>query len=141
MKISEIMKIPVHRVLEDERVDRCARLMRDQSVGFLPVVDGFNRLAGVVTDRDLATRILAENRDGSTPVCDVMSSATLVTCRPDDDLSIAEARMARYKVARIVVVDDLGHLKGVVSLSDISQQTDVVNAGVLLSVVTHREAT
>ena len=141
MKVSEVMKIPVHRVLEDERVDRCARLMRDQAIGFLPVVDGFNRLAGIVTDRDLAVRVLAENRDGSTPVCDVMSSASLVTCRPEDDLSIAESRMGRYKVSRIVVVDDLGHLKGIVSLSDISRQTDVVNAGVLLAVVSQREAT
>jgi len=141
MKISEIMKTPVHCVLEDERVDRCAQLMRDQGVGFLPVVDGFNHLAGIVTDRDLAIRVLAEARDPATPVCDVMTGSRLVTCAPGDDLSVAESRMARHKVSRIAVVDELGHLEGVVSLSDISQQTDVVNAGLLLSVVSHREAT
>ncbi|MFZ5481956.1 MAG: CBS domain-containing protein [Myxococcota bacterium] len=95
-----------------------ALLMRERNVGFLPVIAEDGRCAGVITDRDLATRVLADGLRDDTLVVDVMSEH-LVACRPYHDLAKAEAMLAHAQVSRIVVLDDDGHVVGVISLTDL----------------------
>lgn len=92
--------------------------MRDRDVGFVPVVDDEGRVVGVVTDRDLCTRVLANGKPGTEPIGSIMTR-DVIHCRPEDDLSEAESSMARHQVRRIVVVDDDERPIGVISTGDI----------------------
>ena len=92
--------------------------MREWKIGMLPVVDAKHQLVGIVTDRDLVVRGIAENRPLTAEAGDVMTKR-LVTCRDGDELWFAEERMAAERKSRIVVVDDSRHVVGVISLSDI----------------------
>jgi CBS domain-containing protein len=97
-----------------------ARIMKDEGVGVVPVVESetSSRLIGVVTDRDLAVRIVAEGRDANTPVQEVMS-ADLHTCRQEEDLDNVMDTMATEQVRRIPIVDERGALVGIVSQADV----------------------
>jgi CBS domain-containing protein len=135
------MRSDLHVVFENETVERAARIMRNQDVGFLPVVDSLKRLVGVVTDRDLVTRVLAEERPLSTRIDEVMTTSMLVTAGPDDDVAVAESRMARGQKSRIVIVDPASRfVQGVISLSDISQVEEVLHGGRVLQQITRRES-
>ena len=95
-----------------------AQIMKDEDVGIVPVVEGA-QLVGVVTDRDLALRIVAEGRDASATVRDVMSSGKIATCRPDEDLDRVMETMAKEQVRRIPIVDERGSLVGIVAQADV----------------------
>src|SRR5688572_3374993 len=95
-------------------VREAAQIMKDEDVGIVPVVEGA-RLVGVITDRDLALRIVAEGRDVSSTVSDVMSSGKIATCRPDEDLDRVMETMAKEQVRRIPIVDERGSLVGIVA--------------------------
>lgn len=140
MKCREVMRSPVLTCTENQTVGACARLMRDQEVGFVPIVDRSQRLVGVLTDRDLTLRVLAEGLSAKTPVTKVMSGTMLVTCGPDDDLAIAESRMSRAQKSRIVVVDENKFVAGVISLSDVAQVEEMLHGGRVLQAVTRRES-
>jgi CBS domain-containing protein len=116
----------------------CAKMMAVEEVGILPIVDQEQRLIGVVTDRDLAVRVLAEHRPPDTPVGKVMTTG-VVTCRPLDGLRFAEQRLADAKVSRIVVMDEDNKVLGIISLSDIGQVEDPKRAGRVLRAITERE--
>jgi CBS domain-containing protein len=92
--------------------------MKEESVGIIPVVDASRRLIGVITDRDIALRIVAEGKDGNTSVRDVMSSDP-TTRRPDEDLDSAMETMASEQVRRIPIVDERGSLVGILAQADI----------------------
>jgi len=124
---------------ESDAVDECARIMRDRNVGFLPVVDARGQVSGLVTDRDLTVRVLAEDLSLGMPVSGVMTRDVRV-CRATDPLRTAERRMAAVKRSRLVVVDEAGRCVGVISLSDIAQADSRAQAGHVLYEVTQRRA-
>jgi CBS domain-containing protein len=96
--------------------------MRNLDVGPLPVVDR-GKLVGVVTDRDITIRATAEGRDPRlTPVEEVMTR-DVVACREDDDVRVAAKLMQDAQLRRLLVVDGLGRLVGIVSLGDLVLQT------------------
>lgn len=117
----------------------CARLMGEDGIGFVPVLDARDTLAGVVTDRDLAVRVLGAGRGGETPLSQVMSIA-VVTCRPDDELAVAEERMSEARVCRVVMVDGRRRCLGVLSLSDIARVEESGRVGRVLRAVSLRES-
>ena len=96
--------------------------MRDSDVGVVPVVDdaGSMRLAGVVTDRDIAVRVVAEGRDRSTHVRDVMS-AGLATVGPDDDLDRVTEVMKAQQVRRVPVCEG-DRLVGIIAQADVARE-------------------
>jgi len=99
--------------------------MKEEDVGIVPVVDdqSSRKLVGVVTDRDLAIRIVAAERDGTTRVREVMSESRLATCSPDEDIDEAMDTMAAEQVRRIPIVDERGSLVGIVSQADVVLKT------------------
>jgi len=101
-----------------------ARVMRREDVGPVPVVNDeqSKQLIGIVTDRDLAIRVVAESRDPNhTRVSDVMTT-TIFACRPDDDLSSAIKAMEEHQIRRIPVVDGDGRIAGIISEGDVAMR-------------------
>jgi CBS domain-containing protein len=125
MKIQDIMTRDPSCVTPDTPVREAALLMKEEDVGIVPVVDGEHsrQLVGIVTDRDIALRIVAEGREPNTTVRDVMSQDALATCGPDGDVNDAMDLMASEQVRRIPIVDDRGALVGIVSQADVVRRT------------------
>jgi CBS domain-containing protein len=138
MRCQEIMKKSVECMSPQETVQAAARRMRDENVGFLPVCDQAKKVLGAVTDRDLAIRVLADGKSGSTRVEEVMTRE-VIACRPEDDLHKAEDLMARNHKSRIMCVDREGYLVGVISLSDIAEREEAGRAAKTMRGVSKRE--
>ena len=123
MKNSDIMTKDLVYSLPSDMVSDVAKLMKDEDIGPVLIVDDTNdgkRLVGIVTDRDLAIKVVGEGRDPkSTRVEDVMTDS-LVTCRADDDVENAMRAMAQNQLRRIPVVDDNGQLVGIISQADLA---------------------
>ena len=98
-----------------------ARMMKREDTGVLPVVEneGSRRLLGVVTDRDLALRVIGEGRNGDTRISDIMSAGKLTTAMPGDPVDRVMETMGAEQVRRIPIVDERGDLVGIVSQADI----------------------
>lgn len=122
MKARDIMTANPRVVTASDSISRAAEIMRDTDVGIVPVVEdsGSMRLAGVVTDRDIAVRIVAEGRDGNVNVREIMSSG-LATVRPDDDLSRVTELMKREQVRRVPVVEG-DRLVGIIAQADVARE-------------------
>ncbi len=133
MLIADVMNLEPEYLPAQTSSRAAARRMRDRNVGFLPVCDRDRRVIGMITDRDIAMRVVAEGLQCDLPACDVMTRE-VVACHPDDDLLMAERIMAASHKSRLVVLDANGRLAGVVSLADITAH-DVENAvGILAQV-------
>jgi len=98
-----------------------AQLMRDHRVGSVVVCDPEGGPAGMITDRDLAVRVLADERPGGEPVRE-HTSRPLVTGEPEMDLEEAAALMVQHRIRRLPIVDD-DQLVGIVTLDDIAVRT------------------
>jgi CBS domain-containing protein len=121
MRIQDIMTKNPACVSPDATAREAAQVMLREEIGLVPVVDtaNDNRLVGVVSDRDIAIRCVAEGRDASCLVRDVMSSNDLATCRQTDDVDSLMSAMKTEKVRRIPIVDERGGLVGIVSQADV----------------------
>jgi CBS domain-containing protein len=136
-KIVDVMTKHPRAVEADTSVREAARLMEGDDVGSLPVVDkdGAARLIGVLTDRDIALRVVAAGLDPeTTPVSDV-ASREVVTVTPDDDLDDALTRMARAQVRRLPVVIAEGELVGILSQADLPRLTKEKNVGEVIGAI------
>jgi CBS domain-containing protein len=96
-----------------------ARIMKSEDIGSLPIVEG-DKLVGVITDRDLAIRIIADGRGIDTPVGEI-ASKDVVTVDPQQSLEEAARLMAEHKVRRLPVVEEDGRLVGILAQADIAQ--------------------
>ena len=113
-----------------------ARLMRDEDVGLIPIVES-DRLVGTVTDRDIAVRLVAEGKspevaEGKSPestrVADI-ASRELVTIDPDQDVDEAMRLMSKHQVRRLPVVEEDGKLVGIVAQADIAKHVSAAQTG------------
>ncbi|MFD3698076.1 CBS domain-containing protein [Streptomyces sp. NPDC058646] len=104
-----------------------ARVMRDASVGDVLVVDG-GRLRGILTDRDLVIRAMAENRDPADTTVQAICSTDPVTVGPDDDVDQANDLMRRHALRRLPVQNEDGELVGIVTLGDLAVERDPASA-------------
>ena len=121
MKIQEIMTRNPSCVTADASVRDAAQIMRRENVGIVPVVEdaGDRKLVGLVTDRDIAIRCIADGKDGTCRVRDVMSADELATCNADDEVDDVMNAMGSEQVRRIPIVDERGSLVGIVSQADV----------------------
>ena len=124
MKAQEIMSKNPRTVTPDTAIQEAARLMKEEDVGVLPVVESASskRLLGVITDRDIAIRVVAEGKS-SASVRDAMTSG-VSTAKADDSLKDVMQLMGREQVRRVPIVDDRGELVGIVSQADIVLEGD-----------------
>ena len=122
MKVSEVMTRDVQTVRADQPVQEAASFMLSSDAGSIPVMDG-ERLIGMITDRDIAVRGVAKGHGPDTPVGDLMTG-DLVVVRFDDDIEDVATRMSDAQVRRLPVIDQDEKLCGIVSLGDLSRETD-----------------
>lgn len=134
-KVKDVMTREVKFVGPETLVLEAARRMRDLDIGAFPVCDG-GRVIGIVTDRDLTVRVLAEARDPVlTRVADVMTRE-VICASPEEDLAFVEMRMRERQVRRVPVVSKGDTLVGLVSIGRIAKVEDEQTAGKVLKSVT-----
>jgi len=123
MKAREIMTKDPRTVTPDTGLQEVARLMQSEDVGIIPVVEaGGTNLLGVVTDRDIALRVVGEGKDAkTTKVSDVMSKG-VTTSKQDDSVDDLMELMGREQLRRIPIVDDRGALVGIVAQADVVRE-------------------
>jgi CBS domain-containing protein len=120
MKISDVMTRDVQTVRPDQTAREAAGFMLSADAGSIPVTEG-DRLIGMITDRDIAVRGVAEGHGPETPVRELMTN-DVVAARIDDNIDDVAARMSEAQVRRLPVVDDQQKLCGIVSLGDLSRE-------------------
>jgi len=118
MSVREAMTASVSSVSPSQSLADAAEVMKGADVGSVPVVDE-GRLAGIVTDRDIVTRAVAEQRNPQDVKVDEIASHDLVTVEPGQDLDEALALMARHKIRRLPVLEE-GRLVGMLAQADIA---------------------
>jgi CBS domain-containing protein len=122
MKCANVMNKNLEWLTEKDTILKAATVMAEAGVGFLPICDTRQRVVGVVTDRDLATRGLAKRIAPETTAAALIMSSPAVTCLETADVAEAEDLMATERKSRIVITDAEGKLTGVVSLADLIEQ-------------------
>jgi len=128
MRVSRIMSRSVITAAPETTIREAAALMGRHGIGALPILEA-GRPTGIVTDRDIVTRILADGGTvGETPLGEVASPAPR-SCVADQDVAEAAARMGDYQIRRILVLDGSGTLVGILSLGDIAENASEELAG------------
>jgi len=125
-KCNEVMtKNPVCCVPNDSAA-QAAQLMKSEDVGSIPVIENeqTQKLVGIVTDRDLALKVVAEGRDPKTTKVDAVMTHNVVTCRADDDLQKALDAMANHQLRRIPVVNNDNKIVGIIAQADVATRAD-----------------
>src|SRR5581483_3692702 len=109
MRCTDVMKSAVRCVSPEVTIEHAAAIMRDEGIGFLPVVNREQHVIGALTDRDIAIRVVANHEAGSEPVGKFMTRE-VVACGPADELDYAQELMSEQKVARVMCIDEDGAL-------------------------------
>ena len=127
-KVRDAMTQHPRTLAPDATIVEAARAMRDEDAGIMPVVEG-DRLEGVITDRDIVVRTVADGKDPEEiRVRDVMSER-LVTIDPDQDIDEAMRLMAEHQVRRLPVCEEDGRIVGVLAQADVARKGDDSRTG------------
>ena len=122
MKVSELMTKNPATAMPSSGLTEVAKLMRDCDCGAIPVVEN-DKVVGVITDRDITIRVIADNKNPQdVKVGDVMSKQ-VYTAKENDDVRDVANQMEKHKVRRVPVVDEKGKCIGIVSQADIALNT------------------
>jgi len=131
MKVQDIMTKDPETVGPGTYIGDVAKLMRDLDVGIIPIVSD-DELKGVITDRDITIRVVAEGRNPDQVKVSEVASKQVVTIDPQQDLDEALRIMAKHQVRRLPVVEEDGKLVGVVAQADIARKGDDKQTGELV---------
>lgn len=123
LKVKEIMSKKIASLNSEDSVERAAQLMKQYDVGSIPVCQQ-NQVVGIVTDRDIAVRTIAEGRDSKQQKVSDIMSANPVVGNPDMDVHDAARIMSDQQIRRLPIVDN-NSLVGIVALGDISVEPDL----------------
>lgn len=143
-KCSEVMTRDPVCCEPDESVTHAAQIMRQEDIGSLPVVDAHasRRLVGIVTDRDIVMKVIAEGRGVEHATVRDAMTASPASCRETDDVDEAVRRMAERQVRRMPVVDAEGRLSGIIAQADVATRVNRDNTtGELVEAISERGAT
>ena len=112
--------------LPTDSVSEAAGLMKNENIGAIPVVENRlnNKLVGIITDRDLALKILADGLDATTTKVEAVMTRKMVTCRAKDDWQSAQDLMSKHQLRRIPVVDKNNALIGIIAQADMATRVD-----------------
>lgn len=121
MKISEVMTTDVETISADQTAREAASFMLRAEAGVIPVCDG-DEVIGMITDRDIAIRGVAEGRGPDTAVRELMTDE-VISAHEDEDVQDVALRMSREQVRRLPVLDTQKRLVGIVSLGDLARES------------------
>ena len=121
IRAGELMSRDVITVYPEDRIGYAARLMRDYDFGALPVVDREGRLIGMITDRDISMRLVANEADThNTVVADCMTDGAFA-CHAEDSVRECMRQLSRHRIRRLPIINDWGHVVGIVSQGDLAR--------------------
>ena len=121
MKISEVMTTDVETIGANQTAREAASFMLRADAGSIPVCEG-DKVVGMITDRDIAVRGVAEGRGPDTPVSELMSDG-IICAREDEDVDTVARRMSDEQIRRLPVLDADDKLCGIISLGDLARET------------------
>jgi CBS domain-containing protein len=125
-KCNEIMSKNPVCCLPNDLVSRAAQLMKNDNFGSIPVIadEQSKKLVGILTDRDLAIRIMADGLDPKSTHVEAVMTRKVVTCNAEDDLQKAVDAMSKHQLRRIPVVDDDNKILGIIAQADVVTHFD-----------------
>jgi CBS domain-containing protein len=122
MQISEVMHKDIKFANINDSVKKVAEMMKSDDIGSVPVMDG-NKPVGIVTDRDIVIKCVADGADLNAPIKNAMTS-DVVCIKQSQSIEEASRLMAQRQISRVVVVDDSNNPVGIVSLHDLTQEDE-----------------
>jgi CBS domain-containing protein len=125
-KCSDVMTKDVVTCTPQNTIVEVARLMKSEDIGPILIVDNeqSRTLVGIMTDRDIVVKVIADGQDPKTTAVGDAMSKKLVTCRPDDDVDVAMKAMSQFQLRRIPVVGENMKLLGIISQADVATRVD-----------------
>ena len=139
MKVKDAMHEGVTWVPPTTRIAELARAMRDEGIGSIPVGEN-DKLIGMVTDRDIAIKGLADGRDPATLTARDVMTGPILYCRTEEDIDDAARVMEQHQVRRLPVIDENKRMVGILSLGDIASATSHELTGELTQAVAEHHA-
>ena len=134
--VREAMTEDPRSIGQSASVVEAAQLMREEDIGSLPITDE-EKLVGMLTDRDITTRVVAQAGDPNATSVGEVYSRDLISVEPDNDLEEALGLMARHQVRRLPVVEN-GKLVGIVAQADIALKESETKTGELVEAISAR---
>jgi CBS domain-containing protein len=124
MQVREVMAADVHWCTVEDSAQKAAQVMKDADTGVIPIInnDQERKVIGIVTDRDLCLRIVADATDSRQVKVGDLLSDEIVACHIEDEAQDAADNMAVYQVRRLPVLDNDDRLVGIVSIGDLSRE-------------------
>ena len=125
-KCNEVMTKGPVCCLPNDSVAKAAELMKSENIGSIPVIENqqSQRLVGIVTDRDLALKVVAGALDARSTTVEMVMTHQVITCHADDDLQTALDAMADHQLRRIPVVDNDNKIVGIIAQADVATRLD-----------------
>ena len=139
MKVSDAMTRQVSTAAPADTVRKVAQVMAHVETGAVPIVEN-GKVVGLVTDRDIVLRVVAEGRSFDSPISEAMSEGEVQSVREDDVLADATAKMASHQIRRLVVLNDAGNLAGILSLGDVAKDSGAKQVGKTLEEISAEPA-
>jgi len=128
-QVRELMTESPRTVPPDASAVDAAKVMQNEDAGVVPIVEDDGRLIGVVTDRDIALRVVAEGREPESTKVAEIASQNLATVDPQQDIDEALRLMAEHQVRRLPVVEEDGRLVGILAQADVARHLDASRTG------------
>jgi CBS domain-containing protein len=126
--IRDVMTSDPCTIDADKDIAYAAKMLKDEDVGIAPVVEG-EQLIGVLTDRDIAIKVVAEGKDPKSTTVREIASKNVVTIDPQQDLDEALRLMAQHQIRRLPVVEEDGKIVGILAQADVALQGDDTKTG------------
>jgi CBS domain-containing protein len=125
-KCNEVMTKKTVCCLPDDMATDAAESMQNEHVGSIPIIEDVQtrKLIGIITDRDLTIRILAEGLDAKSTKLETIMTRNVVTCKAEEDLQKAVDAMSKHQLRRIPIVDDDNKILGIIAQADVAMQFD-----------------
>jgi CBS domain-containing protein len=125
-KCSEIMTKKTVCCLPNDKVTKAAQMMKRGNIGSIPVIENekTRKLVGIVTDRDLALKIVAKGGEPKSTKVEAVMTRKVVTCRADDDVQKALDAMSKHQLRRILIVDKNNKVLGIIAQADVAMRVD-----------------
>jgi CBS domain-containing protein len=120
--VREVMTPNPHTVTQKDKILDAARIMAREDTGVVPVVDDGRRIVGLITDRDIVVRLVAEGRDASGATVNEAMSKSVRSVKEDTPISEVMQLMSSAQVRRVPVVNNSDELVGIVSLADLATE-------------------
>jgi CBS domain-containing protein len=129
MRVQDFVKGNVRTVSRETSIQEVARLMAEEDVGFIPVIDSSGKPLGTITDRDIVVRLIAKGGDVKNARVEQAMTKEVVSVRPDEDIGKVAQLMKDRKISRVLICDQGGKPVGVISLGDLAERHEEEEVG------------